>query len=748
LALALAAAVILAWRLQLSFHLSLFFPKSADIEQKLLLKQIESGPSYSFILIGIRGDSRAGLIEVSERLRELLLDEPEFLQVQNGLPPDEESEVPAVIENHRFLLADFDFSEPGLRAALEERMHDLAFGSGPEFVELIAKDPYLSLLDILERLAPLDFAGDPWFSDDGQAVVMAETRAAATDIGAQGQAIAKIRAALATLDPDGELQYDITGAGAFGLELQRTIRTEATWRSMMATLALLFVLSVSYCSLRKVLLAGIPLGMGFLCGLSIVALFFDQVHGITLAFGFTLLGIAIDYPLHLFSHARTQPSRAAIASIWPTMRIGAISTLLAYMAITFAGSRGLAQLGLFTTGGLVAAVAVSRWWLPQLLLRPAAETPCLEGGPERPALRLYTAIITVAAAAATIWLIPAGPFWKDDLSSLSPIPQERLAQDNRLRSALGSADMRYQLVLQDADLESLLQRNEQLEQRLREAIADGQLEGWQSVSALLPSRELQQIRRSRIPPKDELQRRLEAASAALPFREDAFDPFLAAAAKERDAPLLTLESYRGTPFASLFDSQLFRIDGRWLSLTFLVRPDPEALAASIRQWEGHTPELSDIRDSSNKLLAEFRNNAVRAVSWASVLMIALLFLTRQRPRRILWLALTVAAALIVTIALLRLVHGQLTVIHLMGLLLVFGLGLDYALFFSREESAAERANTVHALVACAASTVLAFGILGSSSIPFLQSLGMTVAVGSSVSFLLGWIGHGRSILRA
>jgi predicted exporter len=135
---------------------------------------------------------------------------------------------------------------------------------------------------------------------------------------------------------------------------------------------------------------------------------------------------------------------------------------------------------------------------------------------------------------------------------------------------------------------------------------------------------------------------------------------------------------------------------------------------------------------------------VRAVGIAALLMVGLLFLDRHRPRRILWLALTVAAALALTIVLLTALHGRLTVIHLVGLLLVFGLGLDYALFCSREESRVERAATRHALIACAVSTVVAFGILGGSSIPLLRNLGVTVALGSAASFLVAWSGRGFS----
>jgi predicted exporter len=251
---------------------------------------------------------------------------------------------------------------------------------------------------------------------------------------------------------------------------------------------------------------------------------------------------------------------------------------------------------------------------------------------------------------------------------------------------------------------------------------------------------LQQLRRDRIPGQLELEQRLNAAAKNLPFHERAFDPFLAAARKARTSQALAPADYRDTPFAAWLDAHLFQVDEVWVSLTFLVNPDPAALGKRVASW-APGPELVDVSQSSDGLLRAFRNDTIRAVSIAAVLMVGLLLLDRHRPRRILWLALTVAAALAVTIACVTLMHEKLTVIHLIGLLLVFGLGLDYALFFSRDESAAERGCTRHALLACSASTVLAFGILGGSSIPLLKDLGVTVAIGSAASFLLAWAGR-------
>jgi predicted exporter len=139
-------------------------------------------------------------------------------------------------------------------------------------------------------------------------------------------------------------------------------------------------------------------------------------------------------------------------------------------------------------------------------------------------------------------------------------------------------------------------------------------------------------------------------------------------------------------------------------------------------------------------MRDYRGTALRTILAAAFLIVALLWWVRGDALQTVWVALTVVASLTGTIAIIGLVHGSLTVIHMVALLLVLGLGLDYALFLSRSESTAEVAATRRGVIACAASTTIAFAILAASSIPVLKFLGLTVAAGSLVSFAVAWAG--------
>lgn len=738
LVLGIVAAGILAFRLQLSFDISAFFPATPDLQHRVLLQQFQSGPASRLLVIGINGADEETLADASEELHAALSDAPEFSMVMNGEVGADTAGLPEPLGSYYLLLQDIDYTAPALADAVTTRLQDLALGGGAAMLDLVARDPYLVTLDIAQRLAPAEIRNEMWFAADGSAVLMAETRATAVDIGAQAAAMQTVRDAFAALEGSGELSLEMTGAGAFGVELQDTIRAEAQKRSIMATAALLLVLFVFYRRASYLLLAGVPIGMGFLVGLATVALFFDEVHGITLAFGFTLMGVAIDYPLHLFSHAERSDGPTAIGRIWPTMQLGAVSTIVAYLALAFSGSAGLAQLGLFTAVGIATAALVTRTWAPHFVA-DAGSAP-EEAGPDTAApLRFLPAIGLTGIALVAISQVVTDGLWDDRLASLSPVPAQRIADDNRLRSAAGTPDIRYQLFVHNPSLEALLARGEDVDRFLAGAREDDLLDDWQSLTQVLPPTATQAARQARIPAPEVLQEDLRAALAGTPFRDDAFDPFLAAADVSRTLPPMTTDSFTGTPLQSWRDAKLVRAGDSWVSLLALRQPDVAALQERIAAW-GDDIALLDLHEASAMLMRDYRAGALTTVAIAALLIVALLWQQRRELRQVIWIALSVGAGLVMTIAVVVAVHNQLTVMHLVALLLVFGLGLDYSLFLGRTESAAERRATNKAVLACAVSTTLAFGILAGSSIPVLKFLGLTVAAGSASSYLVALAG--------
>ena len=739
ISLALVALTVMAFRLQLTFDLSAFFPQKTNLTQEILLEQLKNGPGSRLVVIGLKGGSRDQLAEYSDQMKNELSIHPAFLNVLNGDYSIDTAIIPEPVKSYYLLLDDVDYSQASLKEALLQRHRDLSLGGGSLLLEMIARDPFLQTLSVLERLAPVNITGDIWFADDGSTVLLAETRAAAIDITAQAEAILAIRQAFSNLPDSASLQLELTGVGAFSVELQKTIRAEAEKRTILAVAALLVILFVVYRKFRLLLLAALPIAMGFLVGLATVSLVFTSVHGITLAFGFTLMGVAIDYPLHLFSHTRRGSGQAAIRLIWPTLRIGAASTMVAYLAIALSGSDGLAQLGIFTASGVMVAALVTRYWLPLFLTEIQSEESGADTAVQQASLGFSPAILVLLVTLVGAQFLLKDGFWQDSLSSLSPVPEQRLLTDNLLRSAAGTPDMRYQLVLHANSLEDLLRESESVDLLLRQAVDDGLLESWQSPSLILPSQLVQKQRQQAIPDIDVLHARLSETIRNTPFREDAFESFEENVGVSKSLPPLLPAQFEATALSSWLDSHLIHVGDQWVSLISMSHPKPQELVSRLETWDPDV-ELVDLHLSTLGLMRDYRNSALRTIFFASLVIIALLLFEQKKARKVAWIVLTVVASLAVTILTVTLLHNGLTIIHLVALLLVMGLGLDYALFVSRSETEADKQATRHAVVACAITTTLTFGILAGSSIPMLKFIGLTVATGSAVSFLFAFAG--------
>jgi predicted exporter len=741
--------------LKVSGDLRMFMPAAQTDSQRLLLQLVGQGPGARLLLVALGGapaETLAGhSIELAERLRQ----RPEFARVANG--DDGLDAFDQALLPYRYLLSptldETALDAAFLRAELSDRLHDLASPAAGLVEPWIPRDPSLELLRLAERWRP---AAEPeridgvWFSADGErALLLLETVDGGFDPPAQRAALDAIGAAVAALEdgPDGStLQLEISGPGAFSVLLHDRTRGEASRLGTTAALGILLILAVAYRSLRLPLLGALPLATAALAALAAVALLFGEVHGITLAFGFTLLGLAQDYPVHLFSHLRPaaaagERADATVRRLWPTLATGATSTCVAYLSFALAGVAGLQQLAVFAITGLLVAALATRWLLPALLPAPArelADAPALQALWRRvsrlPRGRRWLLLPALLACAAL--LLSERPLWDDRLGSLTPVPAELLARDGELRAELGAADVRHLLVLEAADHEGLLQASEALEPALQALVEAGAIDAFELPSHYLPSRQHQLRRQAGLPTPDRLAAALETASAGLPFKRDLFAPFLADVEAARTLPPLTPADLADSPLGVRLQALLPEGE-QAIALISLVGLDDPAALARLAERHGDRLSLLDLKAASESLSSLYRERVLWALAGALLLLLLALRIALGGAARTVRVLAPMLLASLFTVAVLHAAGVGFTLFHLVSLVLAAGLGLDYALFFERAGGdRAEQRRTLHAVLVCVTSTVLVFGLLASSSIPVLRAIGLSVSVGVLLQCLL------------
>ncbi len=126
-----------------------------------------------------------------------------------------------------------------------------------------------------------------------------------------------------------------------------------------------------------------------------------------------------------------------------------------------------------------------------------------------------------------------------------------------------------------------------------------------------------------------------------------------------------------------------------------------------------------------------------ALAVAALLLAATVWIALRTPRRALRVLLPMALTTLLILAILRGCGVELTLFHLVALILAAGLGLDYALFFDHAGvDHADQLRTLHALIVCSLMTLLVFSLLAMSSIPVLRAIGVTVTIGVLSNFVL------------
>jgi predicted exporter len=229
---------------------------------------------------------------------------------------------------------------------------------------------------------------------------------------------------------------------------------------------------------------------------------------------------------------------------------------------------------------------------------------------------------------------------------------------------------------------------------------------------------------------------LAEALKDLPFRDDAFEPFLADLAAARAAPPLRIADLAGTPLQASVSGLLLAHARDATALVSLAGiRDPRSLA---KLASAHGAELLDLKDASESLVVAYRERVLWALAGAAVLLALTVWLALRSPRRVLRVLLPMALTTLLILAVLRAAGVELTLFHLVALILAAGLGLDYALFFDHAgDDHADQLRTLHALVVCSLTTLLVFLLLALSSIPVLRAIGTTVTIGVVGNFVLG-----------
>ncbi|MGI2172945.1 MMPL family transporter [Shewanella ulleungensis] len=585
------------------------------------------------------------------------------------------------------------------------------------------------------------------------AIVMAKGRDSAFSPTAQQQQILALQSAFSQINQQyPQIIFLKAGALFHAIAATESAKQEISKIGLISMLGIVLLVWLAFRSVMPLVAATLTLTTGVVFAFVAVLSLFGELHLLTLVFGTSLIGVAIDYSFHFYCEKQAHPNDNAsdtIKRILPALTLALATSASAFIAIGFTPFPGMQQVAVFCAAGLIGA------YLTLLLVFPLLGNKQLK---HTQGLRLAHAYLnwlqrlftpTQPKQKVALVLLPVGVLimlflglshitTNDDIRQLQQSPEAITTEENQLRQLLsGSTDNQFILV-SSANEQDLLQTLEQLTPVLDMAIADNEIDQAVSISRFMPSMARQQHHY-------QLQQQLYQQHLAEIIEQMGLDDSIKASLMAKlnlvHSAWLTPQAvlkHANNDLTALWLGDIASTDntkqfGAIVLLGGIHSLPSLAQRLSSRDWLLGQVKIVDKVGDISKLMGQYRQLTLQLLLWVFALA-SIAFSVKYGIKLALAIVAVPALAVLLTLACLGLVGSSISLFHALAFILVLGIGIDYSLFF------AEAKHTNHgvmmAIFMSACSTLLAFGLLALSQTHAIHFFGLTLLFGISFAFLL------------
>jgi predicted exporter len=628
---------------------------------------------------------------------------------------------------------------------LQIALSQLLQPQGVALKEKIRRDP-LGLESIaLEKLRHLNPVPEVrlerghFLSKDGRnTLILADTSVAITDSRGSQELLAAFATARHQLPPG--INAELVSGHAYTQANATTIQKDMSRVLIASGVGVLLLFLLFLRSIRALFVYLLPL-FSFAVALLVCVFVYDQVSGITIGFGAVLLGITIDFGLHVYFALRkvSNSTEETLRAVARPVLFGALTSLAAFSVLLSSELPGQRQLALFAMAGIASALILALVFLPHFLGKQSEnrQVSRLQIKPH-----IYTRVpllrVTILMSWFVITLVAAFQIQQlsinGDLRKLSYQSETIRQNEADLAAAWGNMRGRALIFAKGKELQSALRSNEQVWQLLKSQDQTGIV----SLAPLLPTQETMQTRRD-IWQDFWVQRRAAVEESLIKyghvygFSAAAFEPFWSQIQQPPDT--FGVAQLQQLGFQDLLDNLLLEDENGYQVISLL--PDNPELILALEGQLASLPGVTLVSQSrfgrqlSREIGADF-NQFILSAGLAVLFLLLVLF---RRIRPLLLALLPVLTGLVVMFGAMAWLGLELNLFNVVASILIIGLGVDYGIFMvchgqqqQQQELASARAVLVSGL-----TTLVGFGALVLAEHPALHSIGLTVLLGISAA---------------
>lgn len=524
-----------------------------------------------------------------------------------------------------------------------------------------------------------------------------------------------------------------TGVLLHAAKSRQVAEQEISTIGSLSLIGIITLFLITLRSLKPIVGALLCLSGGLVTAMSLTVFAFGYLHVLTLVFGATVIGIAIDYAFHFYAHQYLERSSGSKSfnAIKTAILLGLLTSIAGFSALLLTNFTALMQLATFAIGGLMGSFICVSLWLSQTA-KPANQY--VSGRIHHPLFfvvshKVYPFYITLSVLAMALVFLLVKPLSGSDDIKLLRIHFPELEQTQKTIQALTQSYQQSGFFLIAAkSANELLVQQQKITQQLQQKIASNELLSYSAANDYLISQQELERNHKLIDHKLIHTKHAQSLLASMGINHKVQQTMI-----DEIQSTHAIDSYTAALpdlINMLPDNQSYFDGNQWVGIITIN---------SKHHFDGSKLTLPDQAiwydkvASINQLFKSFRQLAIKALMIAYALVL-IIFCTRYGLKQGIALLLPAISGIVLTLALLSALNLSVNLFHILATLIVLAVGIDFSLFIKESKGDLKPALLATTLSAC--TTVLAFGLLAFSRTPALASFGQVIFAGIIIVYLL------------
>ncbi len=540
----------------------------------------------------------------------------------------------------------------------------------------------------------------------------------------------------------GNVSSEYFGAALIAVANAQQIKSDIQFTVGIAFSLLILVFIFFYRKLYVPIILFIPTLFGGLLAVALLYLIRTEISAISLGIGSVLLGVTLDYSLHILTHIRNNETLESLyKDVSEPILMSSLTTALAFLCLLFLDSQALQDLGIFAAVSVLGASVFALFFIPMVYKNPLSrkqQINVLDKFAEYPFHKNKWLLIGLGAVLiVSIFTFHKVEFNKD-ISKLNYEPAEIKAAMQHLDELTDISSKSVYLATYGKSVEGTLQLNDSIHETLVLLKEEGKISSFSSIGALVHS---QRDQRKKITQwqqfwnearKDSTERNLIESGAKKGFKATTFKQFYAFL--DRDFKTLKPEDYQQIPSVLLEDYITTEAD--FTTITTLIKLDSEN-ASQIKNVFKNIPNtlIIDRLEMNETFLGNLKNDFNSLIGYCLIAVLFILFLFFRSFALTLVTAAPIFITWFLTLGIMGLFHIQFNIFNIIISTFIFGLGIDYSIFMTKgllkELRTGEKVMATHktSIMLSVLTTILGVGVLVFAKHPALYSISIVSIIG-------------------